>query len=342
MKSICCAIALSASCAGGIVAQDGGRAAIARPEAAHVRVVTWNIGSNSIFPDPGAGRGLAADSGRPERFARIVRALQPDVLCLQEIHLPRTPADLALLLDSIAPAGGERRWNAYGIRDAVIATPYPISMRASREEEWGNGIPRSHAMALVTLPEALGGMDLYVICTHMQSRGELREITARHRHADAIMQWLRELRAPVASGGLPHGTPFVIMGDFNAYVTDPAQHMVTLLTGAISDTLRFGPAFAPDWDGTPLADAAPLHNGTESAGHTFGDGIGPPPPGALDRILYTDSRLALVGGFVLNTTTLDSGTLYRLGLQAGDSFLNVAARLLDHLAVVADLRVRDR
>ena len=71
-----------------------------------------------------------------------------------------------------------------------------------------------------------------------------------------------------------------------------------------------------DWDGSALADAAPVHNGIGPASHTFGDGQGEYPPAALDRILYSDSRLALIRALVLNTTTLDPISLRQFGLPA--------------------------
>jgi endonuclease/exonuclease/phosphatase family metal-dependent hydrolase len=333
------AIVLSVACSAIAIAQDPQTAkGMDRPATPHVRLMTWNISGNSIFPDPGRGANL--DGKRPEQFARIIRALRPDVLCLQEIFPPRSAESVAPMLDAIAPLTGGRKWQSYGIRDVVIATPYALSMRAARQEDWGSGEPRTHAMAMISFPPALGVRSLYVICTHLQSDGRAEEVAARQRQADAIIQWLRELRAPPASGGLPPGTPFAILGDFNAYHTDPARHVETLLTGAIADTARFGPAIAPDWDGTALADASPLHNGVGPATYTFGSGIGPPPPAALDRILYSDSRLALAGSFVLNTTTLDAVTLSRLGLTSTDVLLNATTGSFDHLPVVADLRAR--
>jgi len=337
------AIALSVTWMAILIAQEPQtRPRMDRPTTPHVRLMTWNISANSIFPGPDPGRGANLDGKRPEQFARIVRAMRPDILCLQEIFPPRSAESAGPMLDSIAPLTGDRKWQSYGIRDVVIATPHALSMRAARQEDWGNGVPRTHAMAMISLPMELGVSSLYVVCTHMQSNGKVEEIAARQRQADAIVQWLRELRAPQASGGLPFGTPFAILGDLNAYHTDPARHVETLLTGNISDTVRFGPAMAPDWDGTALADASPLHNGVGSATHTFGTGTGPPPPAALDRILYSDSRLALAGGFVLDTTTLDAATLLRLGLMSRDVLLNATTGSFDHLPVVADLRARSQ
>lgn len=95
---------------------------------------------------------------------------------------------------------------------------------------------------------------------------------------------------------------------------------------------------APDWDGTPLADAHPLQNGVGRDTYSFGDGQGEFPPSAPDRVLYTDSRLDLLGGFVLNTTTLDSAALVQLGLREGDVLRNATLRVFDHMPVVVDFR----
>jgi len=104
--------------------------------------------------------------------------------------------------------------------------------------------------------------------------------------------------------------------------------------------LIYGMITSMDGDGPALADAAPRHNGTGRASHTFGEGVGPPPPAALDRILLTDSKLALLGAFVLNTTALDAGSLARLMLEATDVLLNATTRRFDHLPVIVDLRAR--
>lgn len=160
------------------------------PPSPHIRVLTWNVGSNSIFVDPGPGRGSDLDGQRPAQFARIMRALRPHVVCLQEIHLPRTADDVAALLDTILPMSGGG-WQTYGVRDVVIATPFRLSLQAARQEDFGNG-PRTHVMALVTAPTD----SLYVVCAHMQSRGTPADIASRQRQADVIMQGLREVRLP--------------------------------------------------------------------------------------------------------------------------------------------------
>ena len=43
---------------------------------------------------------------------------------------------------------------------------------------------------------------------------------------------------------VPPGTPIVVLGDLNAYKTDPARHVTTLITGGIVNQQRFDAVFS--------------------------------------------------------------------------------------------------
>ena len=299
--------------------------------------MTWNIGSNSIFPDPGPRGRPRSDDGRPARFRNVIRAVSPDVVCLQDVYAPRTPADAAALFDEILPLGKGKKWSSHGERDAVILSRYPLSMKGGRSEDYGGGVPRPSAWALVDRPA--GRSDLFVICSHFQSRAAIQ---ARQAHADMITALIRDLRTGRRDISIPKLTPMLVMGDFNAYLTDPRLHIATLLSGKIADEKRFGPGAAPDWDDTPLTDALPIQNGVGTATYTFGDGTGKPnPSSALDRILFTDSVLQMLGGFVLNTVTMSPADLKSTGLQKDDVMRRIGPDpFYDHLPVVVDLASR--
>jgi endonuclease/exonuclease/phosphatase family metal-dependent hydrolase len=302
--------------------------------------MTWNIGANSIFADPGPRGYKGSDPDRPSRFRRLLTAVNPDVVCLQEVFAPRNAADVARILDDALPLPGGDRWHGHGQPDVVIASRFPIVMRDAKTEDWGGGVPRTHAMGLLELPARIAGGNLYVLCAHAQARSEPKDVKARQEHADAIAAWLRDLRAPGGTG-LPDRTAIVLAGDWNAYKTDPARHIDTLLTGAIANHARFGPGRPPDWDDSPLMDARPVHNGSGKATHTFGDGSTRPfPPAELDRVLFTDSVLRMLGGFVLDTTSLSPADLSRFALGADDVLLNTSTRAFDHLPVVIDVSFR--
>ena len=79
----------------------------------------------------------------------------------------------------------------------------------------------------------------------------------------------------------------------------------------------------------------PRHNGVGEATHTFGDGAATPfPPAALDRVLFTDSVLAALGGFVLDTRTLAPGARAAAALEPDDVLIGPPPL---HLPVVVDL-----
>jgi endonuclease/exonuclease/phosphatase family metal-dependent hydrolase len=304
-----------------------------------VRVLSYNINWDSIFPplDPAshelrtASRGLA--------FARLVAAIQPDIVCLQEINPERDPAETAALLaNALAPADGEA-WTATATRDTLIAARYPLLTEGYQLAV--PAVPRelAQAAALIDLPAAqFGDVDVYVVCAHFKASGATYDILLRQRQADVIMRQIGDALTPGGGLDLPAGTPIVILGDFNIYTTDPAQHLTTLLTGDIHNESSYGPDVSPDWDGTALADAHPSHNALGDLYYTWRNDAAPQPPGALDRILYTDSALDLAQAFILDTTLMSTAALEAAGLRATDVVLNPPTGNFDHLPLVADLQ----
>ena len=59
-------------------------------------------------------------------------------------------------------------------------------------------------------------------------------------------------------------------------------------------------------------------------------------PGALDRIIYSDSVLSVENAFVLNTMLLSDEALASLGLRVDDVVLDAQSGYYDHLPIVVD------
>jgi hypothetical protein len=180
-------------------------------------------------------------------------------------------------------------------------------------------------------------VDLYLICAHFKSGGNLGDILLRGRQADVIMAHVGDFTTVGGELDLEPGTPFVILGDFNVYDTDPARHLRTLLQGDIDDEDRYGGDVQPDWDGTALADARPSHNGLGLEFYTWRNDFEPFLPGELDRVIYSDSALAVADAFVLNTELLADEALSAHGLQRQDVLLEPGH--YDHLPLVVDFQV---
>ncbi len=177
---------------------------------------------------------------------------------------------------------------------------------------------------------------MYVICSHFQSGVGQESVDLRQRQADSIASLIRDAKSPGGEITLSADTPFLVLGDLNV-IDNPSHSLATLLSGDILNEAEFGPDAAPDWDGSSLTDLLPRHNGSRADFYTWRDDTQPFPPGALDRILYTDSMLAVRRAFVLNTMAMTSNELRRAGLRATDVMRDPAKGVHDHLPVVADL-----
>jgi endonuclease/exonuclease/phosphatase family metal-dependent hydrolase len=312
-----------------------------KPSLQHIRVMSFNVGWDSIFSDDDPQNDQWRSDSKPAEFVRVVKAIDPDIICLQEINPVRDPRQVGRILDAAIPLGNGKTWQTHSGQDNVIAARFDLMMRAEKLVHYGNITNFGHALALVDLPDANYEKDLYLVCAHFQAKGGQENIEARQEHADAIMGWIRDIKTPGDEIDLPASTPIVVLGDLNVYDTDPAYHLTTLLTGDIVNEDEYGADIAPDWDNTSLADALPHHNASEEDVYTWRDDTQEFNPGVLDRILYTDSVIAVSHAFVLNTTVMTEAELAGAGLKAGDVMLAPKTGRYDHLPLVVDIKFRD-
>jgi endonuclease/exonuclease/phosphatase family metal-dependent hydrolase len=288
-------------------------APIARTSPVALRVVTWNIGANAGAPSAGGAIDIEGSS-RPAAFARVMRALDPDVVCLQEYTRP--PARAAALFDALRPLAGGRRWQAFNALGNVLLSRYPLADRTSRTLRFRLS-QRAHAIARVDVPDSIAMVDPVAVCTHLQSGGGAANAGFRQRHSETILR-------DVAPRLPRHGTvsPLIVMGDLNA------------VDGTVPYLLSRGSEGASPLS---LADARPLHNGAGPERYTWRDDSQRFAPGVLDYVLFSGNALAVRQAFVLNTTSLDSLALLAFGLRRGDTMRDAARGVHDHLPVVVDL-----
>ena len=254
------------------------------------------------MPPPAAPPDPAA-AGRLGQFARVLRAVRPDVLCLQQVT--RGPRDVAAFVAAVLPPGVGDAWHVHAVLDNAVVSRFPLTAKGGRILTQG-ALRRGHATALVDLPDQRYPRDLYLICAHFQSEAGRAEVSLRQRQADAIVAWLRDAKSPGGKITLRQGTPFAVMGDLNV-VDNPSPSLHTLLTGDIVDEKTFGGDIRPDWDGSDLTDLLPHHNESGADTYTWRDDTQAFPPGTLDRILYADSVIGIGRSFVLNTAAPDRG-----------------------------------
>jgi endonuclease/exonuclease/phosphatase family metal-dependent hydrolase len=299
----------------------------------HVRIVTWNVGDYSIFPkDP--SRPDTTGDDRPARVGRVLRAVDADVVCLQEVNRP--PALTVALMQGLLPREPAEPWAAHRVLDNVVVSRFPILGSDGGTVRMGI-FRRAHAIVLVDLPPP-SARDLTIVCAHFQSRAGLIQRTMRQRQADMIAAWIRNQRT-AKRRTLPPDTPLVILGDLNV-VDSPSPSLRTLLTGDISDEREYGRDIKPDWDGSDLLDVQPRHRGSATETYTWRDDSQRFMPGVLDRVLLTDSIATPSRAFVVNTTIMSADDLRQTGLRRDDVMLDPARGIHDHLPIVVDLAIR--
>ena len=150
---------------------------------------------------------------------------------------------------------------------------------------------------------------------------------------------IREARAGRGAVPLRSRTPFIILGDFNA-IPGGATFVDAMASARLSPALPAERGNGLDWDGSSLTDAGPHHNGSRPEVYTWRNDRERFPPGALDRILYSDSVLTSVNQFVLDTTMMSEAELSASGLRADDVMRDPEAGIHDHFPLVIDLVVR--
>ena len=327
-------VLLLSSCASNDAIDPGSSGGLYQPVSSDVRVMSWNVKMSSILPPSGV---------RHESFARIVRAIDPDVIALQEVMWPDLAAQLSRLMNGYIPLEDGQSWYVHTVSDNVLISRYPMRWRggelATPYPLPQIGLPNFHhgfAAALLELPDST---DLLVVGMHNKSGARDDDVRLRQNHADAIVRWIRDLRGSAQEYSIVDYTPIVLLGDMNAVPNASMAPLETLIRGDIADEETFGPDFVIDWDGTDMTDVRPSHNALGREYYTWRNDDMPFAPSALDRILYTDSVLSVRNRFVLNTMTLSPDDLADLGLQKSDALYDGNPNYYDHLPLVADFEI---
>ncbi|HOE63856.1 MAG TPA: endonuclease/exonuclease/phosphatase family protein [Candidatus Sumerlaeota bacterium] len=280
---------------------------LAREMADDIRIVTYNAHRDSLF-------------SRMQYYSRILRAINPDIINIQETY-NHTAAETAELIEQILPSATNGSWHAAQVNDCITVSRFPIL-----ETYYSDG----NLVAVLSAPKCLGAEKLLLFNVHFPCC----EFDAqRQRESDKIMSFIRDAKAPGGLLTVPDNTPIIFTGDTN--FVGWAQQLRTILSGDIVDEERFGADFKPDWDGSDFADCLSYHNSNRVSSYTWRSDSSYYCPSRMDYIIYSDSVLELGNHFILWTSDMAAADLDYYGLQAGD-----VSSASDHLPHVADFRAR--
>ena len=274
---------------------------LARPPGA-LRLVAYNIESDGLL-DP--------HSERRQALGRVLRALEPDVLGVQEAYR----ASAEQVRGRLIKLTGSQAWQtAKEGQDLVLASRYPI--RRSRLIHRFDGYGAAAAFE-VEAPTGRPGDSpsslLTILLAHWPCCNDQRPPSERQRLeiARAMVSFLEEARSGRAGWPIVPGAPVVAMGDLNLVVS--RAPLETLTVGSGLRVLE------------PLHPNAPFVSTWRDDHSRFG-------PGQLDFVLIS-SNLEADRAFALATDTLPPDILSRWRLRSRD-----AATASDHLPLIVDLR----
>ena len=272
------------------------------------RLVTYNTLNTGIL-----------ESDRQPKFQRIIQALDPDIIALQE-H-----SEWNEIGDIISSWFPEDTWyQGYTFRDLVVLSKYPIINQA-------NLISSERTMCALLQTDDPINPYLLILNSHFSCCDNDDD---RQEQVDELVQVLREWR--LNDNGpfdLPEGTPMFHVGDFN--FVGYREQIETVTAGNIQDEGNYGSDFPLDWDGTAITDlfSRQTHKRMAYTWRSDGSSFN---PGKLDYVLYTDSNLSILNHFVLNTLAMPDSILNEWELEAEDT--NEAS---DHLPRIVDFMVTD-
>lgn len=275
-----------------------------RHESADLRVVSLNT-----LNDFGSDITGLADPDRRPAYIRLIRFARADIYCFQEEY-STTAEEIEEFLESADPFDDGAEWNAVKTNDTVVATRFPTIAPPLFQR-----ILIGDASTFIDLAPIGRGL-LHVSSIHPRCCGYAGNSNDNDRISQHqnIARVIADIRNGDADGAVPGASDaaFLVAGDWNLV---GSRTPLTLLEDA--------GLIAP-----PLPDLGTGENAT--TWRALNDFVGSFFSGRLDFIAHDDDRLTLLNGFVLNTTTMQSGDLATAGLMTGDS------QASDHLMLVAD------
>lgn len=277
---------------------------IERRHTEDLRILSWNVLRDGPFK-----------TGLDANFGRVLAALQPDIICFQEIYEASTIEVLRYVEEWIPLADEERFWRGRKNFDCITVSRYPIESTRFIDDNLVTEIDTT----------AVLGHKAWILNAHTPCCGDEE---GRLEETDNFMRLLRRRMEEARVSG---EDPFAIflVGDMNT--GGSRREMLTMAEGAIFNTFTDGPAFDPDWDGSGLADLAPLwtHERRIDTWRSLNNSNN---TSRLDYIFYSDSLVFPARSFILNTRKVPEDLLDAYNLAFADT------DAADHLPLVGDFR----
>jgi len=284
-----------------------------KTNASDIRLMTYNTLQDGLI-----------DNARVGSFQHIITAVNPDIITFNECW-NTTQYQAKNLLDSWIPLQGSNWTCLKNDGGNISCSKYPILDYYDIDPTYIHRITGY----IIDLPDSFP-RDFLIINAHLKCCGD---DDTRQEQADAIINFIRDVKNSGGGITLPYGTPFVISGDLN--FVGLSQQLTTLLTGDIQDNYTFGEDIAPDWDNTDLSDIISFHTDIRTA-TTWTEEGNSYWPGRFDYAIASDIGASVSKAFTICTHEMSQERLSQYGLNAEDT--DIAS---DHLPKITDFIIED-
>ncbi|MCC5875649.1 MAG: endonuclease/exonuclease/phosphatase family protein [Candidatus Sumerlaeia bacterium] len=271
-----------------------------------------------------------ADPDIRPHYERYLLAMQPDIICFQEIYSPHSSQrpDVTLrwtpeqarnwIASFLDPAPGEQ-WHVAGSGDNVTISKWPIIGTAGTSR---------YLAAHIDMPEEISLHNLVIFNAHTPC---CQNNSGRDAVHDEISSMWRNLLNGTGPFVIDPNAAVIMAGDFN--MVGFVRQLETLRDGRIINNSNWGPSFSPARADGSLT-SAPLRHSHARDIYTWrrlGPTYSPFAPGKLDYIFFSGDVMELRRNFVLDTSTTPQAVLNQYNMTA-----NLSESASDHLVMVAD------
>ena len=268
-----------------------------------LRLVSYNTLNEGII-----------DGDRQLHFKRILQALDPDIIVLQE-H-----SEWDYIDDIIQSWFPNDEWNSsWTYNDLVVFSKFTILNDAIMSS--------GRTMVAMLDTETELGDNLLIFNSHLSCCDNNED---RQGQVDLFIQeWREWVNYQSGPFEIEYGIPFIHAGDFN--FVGYRQQVETIRIGDIYNEEQYGDDFLPDWDMSSLIDLSPRHT-NKLMTYTWRNDASSFNPGKLDYIFYSDASILSAKNYILNTLSMNESELNYYGLQWNDT-----EEASDHLPIVFDI-----
>lgn len=268
-----------------------------------LRLMSWNVAYGSILK-------------KPTLYARILKAIQPDVILLQELTEPETPNTVQTFLNKQLPREG-LHWQVLlstdtGSIGCGIATLLPIEPVQALERIPYPNRPEWSVRAVGGKVALKNGKQLLVSSVHLKCCGRIgsSEDQTRLLEAGAINERIQRATHETQFDGI------IVGGDLN-------------LVGSYAPLDRLATGLDLSQNNLSVLQANRLTGKSNATWANPGERF---VPGRLDYLLHSSSSVRARNAFVFNSAELSIQEQSKHNLKADDS-----SEASDHFPIVVDL-----